>query len=64
MWFKLLMYSAKLPWLTLPPVFVHRQEQIATKIVYVQPKCLPESIEIYTGMPVVPMTNSMSANTQ
>ena len=57
---KLFIYSVNLFWLTLPPVFVHRQEQIVTKIVYVFPKILPKSIEFYTGMPVVPVTNSMS----
>ena len=57
---KLFIYSVNLFWLTLPPVFVHRQEQIVTKIVYVFPKILPKSIEFYTGMPVVHVTNSMS----
>ena len=28
---KLSIYSVKLPWLTIPPVFVHRQDQIVTK---------------------------------
>ena len=29
--FKLFIYMVNLPWLTLPPVFVHRQDRIATK---------------------------------
>ena len=61
-WLKPFIYSVNLPWVTLPPEFVHRQEQIATKIAYVYPKILPEPIEFYTGMPVVPVTNSMSAD--
>ena len=48
------------PWLTLPPVFVHRQDPIETKIEYVWPNILPKTIEFYTDMPVVPVTNSMS----
>ena len=32
-----------------------------TKIAYVHPKILPQPIEFYAGMPVVPVTNSMSA---
>ena len=27
-----LYFSVNLPWLTLPPVFVHREDQIATKL--------------------------------
>ena len=61
---KLIIYSVNLPWLTLPPVFVHRQDQTATKIAYVYPKILPETIEFYTGMPVVPVRNSMSDTNQ
>ena len=34
-WLKLFIYSVNLPWLTLPPLFVHRQDQIATKLEYV-----------------------------
>ena len=56
---KLFFYIVNLPWLTLPPVFVHSQDQISTKIAYVKPKKLPEPIELYTGIPVVPVTNSM-----
>ena len=59
-WLKLFIYSVNLPWLPLPPVFVHRQDRIATKIACVQPNILPEPIKCYTGMPVVPVTNSMS----
>ena len=62
-WLKLFIYSVNLPWLTLPPVFVHRPDQIATKIAYIYPKILPEPIEFYTGMPVVPVTFSMSGST-
>ena len=40
--------------------FVHTQDWMATKIAYVEPNILPEPIEFYTGMPVVPVTNSMS----
>ena len=61
-WLKLFIYSVDLPWLTLPQVFVHRQDQIATKISYVYPKILLVPIEFYTGMPVMPVTKSMSAN--
>ena len=60
--FKLFIYCVNLPWLTVPPVFVHRQDRIATKIAYVYPKILPHPIEFYTGMPVVPVTNSMSVS--
>ena len=60
-WLKLFIYSVNLPWVTLPPVFVHRQDRIATKIAYVEPNILPEPIKFYTNMPVVPVTNSMSA---
>ena len=28
---ELFIYSVNLPWLTLPPVFIHRQDQIAKK---------------------------------
>ena len=59
-WFKLFIHSVNLPWLTLPPVFVQRQDRIATKKAYVYQKILPEPIEFYTGMPVMPVTNSMS----
>ena len=34
-WLKLIIYSVNLPWVTLPKVFVHRQDRIMTKIVYV-----------------------------
>ena len=34
-WLKLFIYSVNLLWLTLPPVFVHRHDQIARKIAYV-----------------------------
>ena len=34
-WLKLFNYNVNLPWITLPPVFVHRQDRIATKIAYV-----------------------------
>ena len=40
-WLKLFIYSVNLFWLNLPPVFVHRQDQIGTKIAYVYPKILP-----------------------
>ena len=57
---KLFICSLNLPWLTLPPLFVHKQDRIATKILYFDSNNLPETIEYYTGMPVVPVTNSMS----
>ena len=34
-WLTLIIYSVNLPWVTLPPVFVHRQDRIMTKIMYV-----------------------------
>ena len=34
-WLKLFNYNINLPWLTLPPVLVHGQDRIATKIAYV-----------------------------
>ena len=56
------MYSVSLPWLTLPPVFVHRQDRIAEeeKNVYLS-KDFTRTNRIYTGMSVLPVTNSMSA---
>ena len=59
---KFFIYSVNLHWLNLPPVFVHRQDQIKTKIAYVQPNILPKPVEFYTGMPVMPVTNSMSGS--
>ena len=59
-WLKLFTYSVNLPWLIVPPVFVHRQDRIATKIEFVLPNILPKPMNFYTGMPVVPVTNSMS----
>ena len=54
----LFFYSVNLPWLTLPQVFVHKQDQIATKIAYV----LPKPIEFYADMPVVLVKNSISVS--
>ena len=34
-WLKLFIYSVNLPLLTLPAVFVHKQEGVATKMAYV-----------------------------
>ena len=58
---KLFIYSVNLPWLTLPPLFVHRQDQIATKNSVCLAKHSPRTNKFYTGMPVMPVTNSMSA---
>ena len=61
---EILFLSVTLPWLSLPPVVVHRQDQVAKQIVYVQPNILLNPIQIYTGMPMVPVTFSMSALVQ
>ena len=58
-WLKLFIYNVNFSWLNLPPIFVHRQDQIVTKIAYVYPKILPQPIEFYTGTPVGPVTNIM-----
>ena len=39
---------------------VHKKDKVATKIAYVQENLLPQPIKLYTGMPVTPVTNSMS----
>ena len=45
--------------MTLPPVILNRQNKIATKMAYVQPKFYHSKL-IYAGMPVLPVTFSMS----
>ena len=37
-----------------------KKEKFATKIAYVQDKILPKHQKFYTGMPVMPVTNSRS----
>ena len=57
---KLFIYSVNLPWLTLRPLFVNRQDQIATKNCVCLAKHSARTNKFYTGMPVMPVTNSMS----
>ena len=39
-----------------------KKNKFATKIAYVQNKILPQPQNLYTGMPVTPVTNSISAH--
>ena len=42
-------------------VLYTKKDKFATKIAYVQDKILPQPQKLYTGMPVMPVTNSRSA---
>ena len=42
-------------------VLYTKKDKFLTKIVLVQEKFLPQPKKIYTGMPVMPVTNSWSA---
>ena len=43
---KTFILGVTLPWVTLPPIIVHRQDQIATQKAYVQPNILPDPIVV------------------